>query len=42
MLLGKVSGMIDLGLAFIHYDVNTRRIDVDGDTHVLHLKVCVC
>jgi len=36
---GKVTGMLDLGLAFVHYDASTKRIDVDGENHVLHLKV---
>ena len=31
--------MLDLGLAFVHYDASTKRIDVDGENHVLHLKV---
>ena len=35
-------GSLDLGVAFIHADVTMRRIDIDGEHHVMHLKVCVC
>lgn len=41
LLSGKVAGMVDLGIVFIHYDGGTKRINIDGDNHVLHLKVCV-
>ena len=41
MLKGKVLGSIDLGLSFIHTDAASRRIDIDGEHQVLHLKVCV-
>ena len=34
----KILGSIDLGLAFINCDGNTRRIDIDGE-QVYHLKV---
>ena len=36
---GKVVSSLDLGLAFIHCEGNTRRIDIDGEHQVLHLKV---
>lgn len=39
MLKGKVLGSMDLGLSFIHTDAATRRIDIDGEQQVLHLKV---
>ena len=35
----KILGSIDLGLAFINCDGNTRRIDIDGEHQVYHLKV---
>ena len=41
MLKGKVLGSIDLGLSFIHTDAASRRIDIDGEHQVLHLKVSV-
>jgi len=34
----KLLGSIDLGLAFINCDGNTRRIDIDGEHQVYHLK----
>ena len=39
MLKGKALGSIDLGLSFIHTDAATRRINIDGEHQVLHLKV---
>ena len=41
MLKGKVVGSIDLGLSFIHTDAATRRIDIDGEHQVMHLKVSI-
>ena len=32
-------GRIDLGLTVITYDASSKRIDLDGDHQVLHLKV---
>ena len=45
MMKGKVLGSNDLGLSFIHTDAATRRIDIDGEHQVVHLKVstaCTC
>ena len=42
MMKGKVLGSIDLGLSFIHTDAATRRIDIDGEHQVMHLKVTDC
>ena len=45
---GKGVALLDLGLAFLHNDVSSRRITIDGEQQVLHLKVqlhthvCVC
>lgn len=35
---GKTMGRMDLGLAVITYDASGKRIDLDGDQQVLHLK----
>ena len=39
LYLGKLTGSLDLGLSFIHCDGSSRRINIDGDHHVIHLKV---
>ena len=36
---GKILGTVDLGLAFITCDSTNKRIDIDGEHHVYHLKV---
>ncbi len=36
---GKALGSLDVGVAFVHADGSTRRIDIDGEHVVVHLKV---
>ena len=38
---GKTMGRMDLGLTVITYDASSKRMDLDGDHQVLHLKVNV-
>ncbi|XP_064389026.1 oxysterol-binding protein-related protein 3-like isoform X2 [Halichondria panicea] len=35
---GKALGSLDLGMAFVHADGSSRRIDIDGEHVVVHLK----
>lgn len=39
IIIGKGSSSLDLGQAFIHCNGSSRRIDIDGENQVLHLKV---
>lgn len=38
---GKALGSLDLGMAFVHADGSSRRIDIDGEHVVVHLKVSI-
>ena len=39
---GKALGNLDLGMAFVHADGSSRRIDIDGEHVVVHLKASTC
>lgn len=39
---GKLHGSIDVGLSVMSVKKRARRIDLDTEEHIYHLKVCVC
>lgn len=39
---GKLHGCIDVGLSVMSIKKRARRIDLDTEEHIYHLKVCVC
>lgn len=40
MIKGKYSGVVDIGLSVLTYKRHGRRIDLDAEEVIYHLKVC--